>query len=54
MRLTLTEQNNLCNYCAYAPCFCGNDPENCVAYVQRNGIKITEKVEDGDNDAKNG
>ena len=37
------EQFNLCNHCAYAPCFCGNEPENCVAYVQRNGIQIVEK-----------
>ncbi len=24
-----------CDSCVYAPCLCGNDPENCVAYVMR-------------------
>lgn len=34
--MTLTEMFNICNSCVYAPCFCGNEPENCVAYLQSN------------------
>ena len=34
--MTLTEMFNICDSCVYAPCFCGNEPENCVAYLQRN------------------
>lgn len=33
--MTLTEMFNICDICVYAPCFCGNDPENCVAYVMK-------------------
>lgn len=33
--MTLTEMFTICDSCVYAPCFCGNDPENCVAYVMR-------------------
>lgn len=42
--MLLTEMFNICETCVYAPCFCGNEPENCIAYVQKNG---------GDNDAAN-
>ena len=35
--MTLTEMFNLCDTCVYAPCLCGNEPENCAAYLQRNG-----------------
>lgn len=34
--MTLTEMFTICESCAYAPCLCGNDPENCAAYVMRN------------------
>ena len=40
--MTLTEMFNICDSCAYAPCLCGNEPENCVAYVMR-------KMEGADN-----
>lgn len=36
--MTLMEMFNICDTCAYAPCLCGNEPENCVAYVERNGV----------------
>ena len=35
MAETLTEMFTICDSCVYAPCLCGNDPENCVAYVMR-------------------
>lgn len=35
LTMTLTEMFTICDSCAYAPCLCGNDPENCVAYVMR-------------------
>ena len=42
--LSLTELFNFCDYCVYAPCVCGNDPENCISYVQRHNIELcTEK-----------
>lgn len=31
--MKLTEMFNICETCAYAPCLCGNEPENCVAYT---------------------
>lgn len=36
----LTDFFNLCCYCVYAPCICGNDPENCASYVNRHGIEL--------------
>lgn len=33
--MTLTEMFNICDSCAYASCFCGNEPENCAAYVMQ-------------------
>ena len=33
--MTLTEMFTICDSCVYAPCLCGSDPENCVAYVMR-------------------
>lgn len=33
--MKLTEMFNICETCVYAPCFCGNEPENCAAYVMR-------------------
>ena len=33
--MTLNEMFTICDSCVYAPCLCGNDPENCVAYVMR-------------------
>lgn len=33
--MTITEMFAICDSCIYAPCLCGNDPENCVAYVMR-------------------
>lgn len=41
--MQLTEMFNICDSCVYAHCFCGNEPENCIAYVQKTG---------GDNDAE--
>ena len=41
--MTLTEMVNICDTCVYAPGFCGSEPENCIAYVRRNG---------GDSDAE--
>nr|DAW41321.1 MAG TPA: hypothetical protein [Caudoviricetes sp.] len=34
--MTLTEAFNICEQCVYAPCLCGNEPENCTAYVAQN------------------
>lgn len=34
--MKLTEMFNICETCVYAPCFCGNEPGNCIAYVQKN------------------
>ena len=42
--MTLTEMFTICDSCVYAPCLCGNDPENCVAYVMRtsdNGLNTS-------------
>ena len=36
----MVELLNICNYCAYAPCICGNEPENCADYVQRHGVEL--------------
>lgn len=36
--MTLMEMLNICDTCVYAQCLCGNEPENCVAYVARNGV----------------
>nr|DAO23098.1 MAG TPA: hypothetical protein [Caudoviricetes sp.] len=33
--MTITEMFAICDSCVYAPCLCGNDPENCVAHVMR-------------------
>lgn len=38
--MTLAEMFNICDTCVYAPCLCGNEPENCVDYIQRNGAKM--------------
>ena len=35
LTMTLSEMFTICDSCVYAPCLCGNDPENCVAYVMR-------------------
>lgn len=40
----LTEMFNICDYCVYAPCLCGDDPENCVSYIQRNGVAINKEA----------
>lgn len=32
---------NLCDFCVYAPCVCGNDPENCASYVQKHSMGAT-------------
>lgn len=39
MTVTLTEMFNICDTCVYAPCLCGNEPENCVAYIEQSGVK---------------
>lgn len=36
--MTLTEMFTLCDSCVYAPCICGNDPDNCVAYLLYNSF----------------
>ena len=38
--MTLAEMLNICDTCAYDQSLCGNEPENCVAYVERNGAKM--------------
>ena len=43
--MTLTEIFNICDNCVYVPCLCGNEPENCVDYIQRHGeVKNKEGV----------
>ena len=48
--MTLTEMFTICDSCVYAPCLCGNDPENCVAYVMRTSfvaqIEALERLRD--------
>lgn len=34
------EYANICEVCVYAPCICGNDPENCANYVKAHGVDI--------------
>lgn len=51
--MTLTEMFNICDTCVYAPCFCGNAPENCIAYVRRNG-KSEEIQANSQKDKENG
>ena len=46
--MTLTEMFTICDSCVYAPCLCGNDPENCVAYVMRTSFIPHGEREDGD------
>ena len=43
--MTLTEMFTICDSCVYAPCLCGNDPENCVAYVMRTLAEYIERTE---------
>lgn len=38
--MRLTEMFNICDTCVYAPCLCGNEPENCVTYVERIGSNM--------------
>lgn len=33
----LTEMFNICEACVYANFLCGDEPENCVSYLQRSG-----------------
>lgn len=47
--MTLTEMFTICDSCVYAPCLCGNDPENCVAYVMRTSCGA--KMGGGERDA---
>ena len=39
--MTLTEMFNICDSFAYAPCLCGNEPENCAACIiaEKGGTK---------------
>lgn len=38
--MTLAEMFNLCDTCIYAPCLCGNEPENCIEYIMRHGVNM--------------
>lgn len=38
--MRLTEIFNICDTCVYAPCLCDNEPENCVAYIERIGYNM--------------
>ena len=40
--MKLTEIFDICDMCVYAPCLCGNEPENCVVYVEQIGSNIEE------------
>lgn len=44
--MNLTEMFNICETCVYSPCFCGNEPENCIAYAMKAHIKIQDGVDD--------
>ena len=46
--MTLAEIFNICNNCVYAPCLCGNEPENCVDCIQRNGAVRDKEAVDGE------
>ena len=43
--MKLTEIFNICDTCVYAPCLCGNEPENCVAYLERIGSSMYTEVQ---------
>lgn len=43
--MTLTEMFNICDTCVYAPCLCGNEPENCVDYAKRRKVKVDKEDE---------
>ena len=43
--MRLTEIFNICDTCVYAPCFCDNEPENCVAYIERIGSSMYTEVQ---------
>ena len=38
--MRLTEMFNICDTCVYTPCLCGNEPENCIIYVERIGFNM--------------
>ena len=40
--MDLSQWFNLCESCVYSILFCGNEPDNCAAYVQRSGIRLPE------------
>lgn len=44
----LSDYANLCDICVYAPCLCGNDPENCASYIQKHGFSFTNRNDSAD------
>ena len=46
--MNLTEMFNICDTCVYSLYLCGQEPEICVAHVERSGAKM----DGGENDAK--
>lgn len=40
LMMTLMEMFNLCDTCIYAPCLCGNEPENCIEYIMCHGVNM--------------
>lgn len=47
---TLSDWASLCDMCVYAPCVCGNDPDNCASYIQKQGISFGERFEERDDE----
>ena len=44
--MALTDMFTICDTCVYAPCICGNDPDNCVLYVMKAHIKVQDGGDD--------
>ena len=42
---TEISETNICDTCVYAPCLCDNEPENCVAYIERIGSSMYTEVQ---------
>lgn len=47
--MKLIEMFNICDRCVYSPAFCGGEPDNCVMYVENNGV--LKQLEEDDNEA---
>ncbi len=37
--MTLTEKSDICDVCAYDPCFCGGEPEICMWLLDADNVR---------------